>query len=220
MSPEQFIEDILIGKLQVQELVVGYDYAFGKGRRGNAEFLTRYGEKAGFKVNVLQPVSVAGEPYSSTRIRNLILAGQVAEAKALLGRHYNFEGQVVPGFKRGRQMGFPTANLVTEKELIPAPGVYAVKVRHNLQEFDGVINLGSRPTFTDGNVTIEVHLLDYSGDLYGESLRVYFVERLREEKKYADVQALADAIADDVLRARQILQTSQIVQYHEYLSLR
>ncbi len=220
MSPEQFIEEILIGKLQVSELVVGYDYAFGKGRKGNAEFLAAYGAKAGFHVNVLQPVSVAGEPYSSTRIRNLIMAGDVAEAKGLLGRHYNFEGEVVPGFKRGRKMGFPTANLITDKELIPASGVYAVKVRHNLQEFDGVINLGNRPTFTDGNVTIEVHLLDFSGDLYGERLRVYFVERLREEKKYDNIKDLADAIADDVLRARQILQATQIVQYQEYLSLR
>ncbi len=220
MSPEQFIDDILIGKLQVQELVVGYDYAFGKGRRGNAEFLAAYGQRAGFKVNVLQPVSVAGEPYSSTRIRNLITAGQVAEAKALLGRHYNFEGKVVPGFQRGREMGFPTANLVTDKELIPASGVYAVKVRHNLQEYDGVINLGSRPTFTDGNVTIEVHLLDYSGDLYNENIRVYFVERLREERKYSSMVELSDAIADDVLKARQILQSTQIIQYKEYLSLR
>ncbi len=220
MSPEVFIEEILIGKLHVKELVVGYDYAFGKARRGNAEFLAAYGRKAGFAVNVLQPVSVAGEPYSSTRIRNLIMAGDVAEAKTLLGRHYNFEGKVVPGFQRGRKMGFPTANLVTDKELIPASGVYAVKVRHNLQEFDGVINLGNRPTFTDGKVTIEVHLLDFSGDLYGEDLRVYFVERLREERKYSNIKELSDAIADDVLQARQILQNTQIVQYQEYLSLR
>ncbi len=220
MSPEDFIEEILIGKLHVQELVVGYDYAFGKARRGNAEFLAAYGQKAGFAVNILQPVSVAGEPYSSTRIRNLINAGDVAEASNLLGRHYNFEGRVVPGFQRGRNMGFPTANLVTDKELIPASGVYAVKVRHNLQEFDGVINLGNRPTFSDGKVTIEVHLLDFSGDLYGEDLRVYFVERLREERKYRSIKELSDAIADDVLQARQILQNTQIVQYQEYLSLR
>ena len=220
MSPEQFVDDILIGKLHVKELVVGYDYAFGKGRKGNAEFLATYGKKAGFGVTVLQPVSDAGEPYSSTRIRNLIKAGDVAEAKTLLGRHYNFEGKVVPGFQRGRKMGFPTANLVTDKELIPASGVYAVKVRHNLQEFDGVINLGNRPTFTDGKVTIEVHLLDFSGDLYGEGLRVYFVERLREERKYSNIKELSDAIADDVLQARQILQNTQIVQYQEYLSLR
>ncbi len=220
MSPEQFIEDILIGRLQVEELVVGYDYAFGKGRRGNAEFLKAYGEKAGFAVHVMQPVSVDGQPYSSTRIRNLIAEGRVAEAIPLLGRHYNLEGDVVPGFQRGRKMGFPTANIRTDKELIPAPGVYAVKVRYNQQEFNGVINLGNRPTFTDGLVTIEVHLLDFTGNLYGERLRIYFVERLREEKKFNSCDELADAIAADVIRARQVLQATQIIQYQEYLSLR
>jgi len=220
MTPEQFIDDILVGRLQVAELVVGYDYAFGKGRRGNAEFLKSYGEAAGFKVHVLQPVSADGVAYSSTRIRDLIAAGRVADVVAILGRQYNLEGEVVHGFQRGRQMGFPTANLKTDKELIPAAGVYVVKVRFNGQEYGGVVNLGKRPTFTDGHATIEVHLLDYSGDLYGQTLRMYFVERLREEKKFNSCEELADAIADDVLKARQILQSVQIIQYQEYLSLR
>lgn len=220
MSPEAFVDDILISKLNAKELVVGYDYAFGKNRCGDTGFLKKIGESRGFHVNVLQPVGADGLPYSSTRIRNLIAEGRVAEVVALLGRHYNLEGRVVPGFQRGRKMGFPTANLETDKELLPAPGVYAVKVRFDQQEYSAVANLGNRPTFSDGLSTIEVHLLDFSGDLYGQRMRMYFVERLRDEKKFADLGTLSKAIADDVLCARQILQETRIIQYQEYLSLR
>ncbi len=220
MSPEAFVDDILISKLNAKELVVGYDYAFGKNRRGNTAFLTEYGQARGVCVNVLQPVGADGLPYSSTRIRHLIAQGHVSEVVNLLGRHYTLEGIVVPGFQRGRQLGFPTANLKTDKESLPAPGVYAVKARFDQQEFNAVANLGKRPTFTDGLSTIEIHLLDFSGDLYGKTLRVYFVERLRDEKKFHDLGALSDAIADDVLRARQILPETRIIQYQEYLSLR
>lgn len=218
MTPEQFVDDILIGALKARGLVIGYDYAFGKNRCGNAEFLQRYGAGKGLEVEVLQPVGSDGKPYSSTRIRQLLVAGKVAEVVTLLGRHYNLEGEVVPGKQRGRKLGFPTANLVTEKELLPAPGVYAVKVRYNLQEYNGVVNLGSCPTFANGKSTIEVHLLDFSGDLYGHTVRIYFVERLREERKFAGVQELVAAINADILRARQILGSRQIIQYREYLS--
>jgi len=200
--------------------VIGYDYAFGKGRRGDAAFLQACGAAKGFSVEVLQPVGADGEPYSSTRIRQLIAAGEVSEVVALLGRHYNLEGRVVPGEQRGRVLGFPTANLVTAKEQLPAPGVYAVKVRYQQQEFNGVVNLGRRPTFGGGNSTIEVHLIDYTGRLYDQSLRIYFVERLRPERKFAGPRELTDAIAADVLRARQCLENVQIVQYREYLSFR
>jgi len=220
MPPEQFVDDILVGRLNVCKLIVGYDYAFGKDRKGDGGFLQRYGENHNFKVEVLQPVGADGLPYSSTRIRNLITEGRVAEVVNLLGRQYNLEGRVVPGFQRGRKMGFPTANLETDKELLPAPGVYAVKVRFDQQEYSAVANLGNRPTFSDGLSTIEVHLLDFSGDLYGQRMRMYFVERLRDEKKFSDLGALSEAIADDVLGARQILQETRIIQYQEYLSLR
>lgn len=218
MAPEQFVDDILLGTLRARGLVIGYDYAFGKNRCGNAEFLQRYGGEKGLEVEVLQPVGSDGMPYSSTRIRQLLMDGHVAEVVALLGRHYNLEGKVVPGKQRGRKIGFPTANLVTEKEQLPAPGVYAVKVRYNLQEYNGVVNLGTCPTFANGKSTIEVHLLDFSGDLYGHHVRIYFVERLRAERKFADVQELVDAINADIVRARQILNSRQIIQYREYLS--
>lgn len=220
MSPEQFVTDILVGRLHVRALVVGYDYAFGAGRRGTADFLLRCGEELGFAVDVLQPIGEDGRPYSSTLIRNMIAAGEVSAVMAQLGRHYNLEGRVVPGERRGREMGFPTANLETDKELLPASGVYAVKVRIQQQEYNAAASLGLRPTFNGSHATIEVHLLDFSGDLYGQKLRVYFVERLRGEEKYANAEELSRAIAADVLRARQILQTTPVVQYREYLSLK
>lgn len=220
ISPEKFVADILIDKLRVQTLIVGYDYAFGRDRRGNAEFLKDYGAQHGIEVIVLQPVGADGLPYSSTRVRNLIAEGRVADVVTLLGRQYNLEGYVVPGEQRGRQMGFPTANLETDKELLPAAGVYAVKVRHKQQEYGGVVNLGMRPTFGGSHATIEVHLLDFTGRLYGEKLRIYFLERLRGEIKFADSDELSNAILADVLKARQILQTVQVIQYQEYLSLK
>ena len=219
MSPEIFVTDILLEKLKIKALIVGYDYAFGKGRRGDTNFLQACGEKYGFHVEVLQPVGDDGLPYSSTLIRQMIAAGDVSGVVRLLGRQYNLEGVVVHGDQRGRTLGFPTANLETEKEQLPAPGVYAVKVRHNLQEYGGVVNIGRRPTFDVEGSTIEVYLLDFTGELYGQKLRVYFVERLRDEQKFASIEALVATIEMDVVRARQILQTVQIVQFREYLSL-
>lgn len=218
MSPEQFVADILVAKLKVKALVVGYDYAFGKGRRGDAEFLKAYGNEKGFAVEVLQPVGADGLPYSSTRVRTMVALGDVAGVVRLLGRQYNLEGRVVAGEQRGRELGFPTANLETDKELLPASGVYAVKVRHGQQEYGGVVNLGQRPTFGGGSSTIEVHLLDFTGQLYDQDLRIYFVERLRGEQKYSSIDGLVAAITADVIKARQILQSVQIIQYREYLS--
>lgn len=220
MRPEQFVTDILLEKLRIKALVVGYDYAFGKGRCGDTEFLKECGSKLGFDVEVLQPVGADGLPYSSTRIRTMVAAGDVSGVVHLLGRQYNLEGLVVPGDQRGRELGFPTANLKTDKELLPAVGVYAVKVRHGSQEYNGVVSIGQRPTFGGISTTIEVHLLDFSGYLYDKLLRIYFVERLRDEVKFANAQELINAISADILMARQILQTVQIVQYREYLSLK
>ena len=219
MSPEKFVTAILLGKLHIKALIVGYDYAFGKGRGGDTAFLKMCGEKYGFSVEVLQPVGDDGLPYSSTRIRKMISAGDVAGVVGLLGRQYNLEGVVTSGDQRGRKLGFPTANLETTKEQLPPPGVYAVKVRYRLQEYNAVVNIGYRPTFNGKKSTIEVYLIDFTGNLYGEKLRIYFVERLRGEQKFDTIDALVGAIELDVVRARQILQTVQIIQYREYLAL-
>jgi len=216
-SADDFVREVLVGCLQVQHLVVGYDYAFGRDREGDGVFLRAQGEKYGFGVDVLQPIGADGQPYSSTRIREMIAAGAVRDVVALLGRNYTFEGRVVPGDQRGRELGFPTANLLTDKEQLPAAGVYAVKVRHREQEYAGVVNLGQRPTFGEGEGTIEVHLLDFTGNLYNEDLRLYFVERLRGEQFFATVEELQNAITRDVLRSRQLLKSIRVIQYREYL---
>lgn len=220
LKAEDFVRDTLVALLRVKYLIVGYDYAFGRGREGDSAFLSEQGLKYGFGVDILQPVCTDGQPYSSTRIRQMIASGDVHGVIALLGRHYTFEGNVVPGEQRGRKLGYPTANLVTEKEQLPAVGVYAVKVRHREQEYGGVVNIGRRPTFGAGKQTIEVHLLDYTGDLYGETLRLYFIERLRDEQSFSDVEALKKTISSDILRCRQQLESTRVIQYREYLESR
>lgn len=213
----RFVQEILVGKIGVRHLIVGYDYAFGRNREGNVDFLRSRGEQLGFSLEVLGPVSEGDLVYSSTRIRKMLLAGEVAEVVALLGRHFTLEGQVVHGAGRGIRLGFPTANLNVDKELLPKPGVYAVKVRCGERILGGVANIGSNPTFGGQGVSLEVHLLDFRGDLYGEPLRLYFVERLRDERRFPSAQDLARAIAGDVARARELLPRTRIVEYREYL---
>jgi riboflavin kinase/FMN adenylyltransferase len=168
-------------------------------------------------VEVLSPVSQKGEAYSSTRVRELILAGKVEEVVELLGRHFNLEGVVVEGARRGRTLGYPTANLQTEKELLPAPGVYAVKVRHGNEILDGVANIGFTPTFEREKQSVEVYIFDFDEDLYGKNLRIYFLSRLREERKFASPTLLVEAIRGDVERARELLAEKKIIEFREYL---
>ncbi len=215
---EDFVRDVLVGQLSVRAIVVGYDYAFGRNRNGTGDFLGEQGEKYGFSVDVLQPVGADGLPYSSSRVRELLIAGCVDRIPALLGRHYTLAGVVVGGEKRGRGIGFPTANISTRKEQLPAPGVYAVIVRLGGVEYQGLVNLGCRPTFGPGNSTIEVYLLDFEGDLYGKELRLYFVARLRGEKKFSDSDSLKAAINRDVNEGRRLLSGAKIIQYEEYLA--
>jgi riboflavin kinase/FMN adenylyltransferase len=217
LPAHRFVREVLVDKVGMRHLVVGYDYLFGKGREGNTQLLQRMGEYLGFAVEVLEPISEAGQVYSSTRIRQLIQAGQVHRVAELLGRNFTLLGRVVHGFKRGQKLGFPTANLQTEKELLPSPGVYAVKVKRGAEVVDGVLNIGHNPTFAAAGLCIEVHLLDFEGQLYGEELRVYFVERLRDERRFSDVNQLVQAIGEDIRNARRILAESEIIQYHEYL---
>ncbi|APG28913.1 riboflavin biosynthesis protein RibF [Syntrophotalea acetylenivorans] len=217
LPAHRFVREILVEKVGMRHLVVGYDYLFGKGREGNAQLLQRMGEYLGFAVEVLEPISGEGQVYSSTRIRQLIKEGQVHQVVDLLGRNFTLQGRVVHGFKRGQKLGFPTANLQTDKELLPSPGVYAVKVKRGAEVFNGVLNIGLNPTFEAAGLSIEVHLLDFDGQLYGEDLRVYFVKRLRDEMRFADSSELVQAISADIVSARQILSETEIIQYHDYL---
>lgn len=213
----RFVEEVLVGKVGVRHLIVGYDYAFGRGREGDARFLIRRGAELGFTVEVLEPIAKDGEAYSSTRIRRLILEGQVAGVVKFLGRHFTLEGRVIHGAKRGKQLGFPTANLAIDKELLPKPGVYAVKVKRGAAVLDGVVNIGCNPTFCTEGLSVEVHILDFHEEVYGETLRLYFVERLRDEMLFPAPSELVQAIAADVERARSILAAARIVEYREYL---
>jgi len=217
MSPDDFVENILINKLGVQHLIVGYDYAFGRDRAGDVDFLSRKGKEKGFTVEVLGPILRGEEIFSSTLARRLLGAGDVVGVVEPLGRNFTLEGRVVQGASRGAKLGFPTANLLTEKEILPRPGVYAVKVKYEDRLYDGVMNIGFNPTFGAERISLEVHLLDFSQEIYGQTLRVYFVERIREEKVFRSGDELAGQIAEDVETARRILSGAKIIEYRDYL---
>lgn len=217
MPPERFVKDILVRRFDLCHLVVGYDYAFGRNREGDVEFLRAAGHQSGFEVEMLQPVRGQDVVFSSTLIRRRLAAGDVAGAVELLGRHYTLEGRVIHGASRGTSLGFPTANLRTEKEVLPRPGVYAVKARLADRILDGVMNIGFNPTFGTERISLEVHLLDFSADIYDQTLRVYFVDRLREEMVFASVEGLVEQIHKDIQRARQILDGQEIIAYRDYL---
>lgn len=197
-TPEWFATEVLRDRLGAKAVVVGWDFRFGRGREGTAEGLRTWLD---MPVEQVQAVQHEGQTISSSRIREQIRAGQVAEAATLLGRPHEVVGPVVKGDARGRQLGFPTANVRAETPLIPAPGVYAARVGTHA----AVVNLGTRPTFGGGAPTLEAHLLDFDGDLYSQTLRVAFVDRIRDEVAFDGVEALVSQIQDDVATARRLL---------------
>jgi len=217
LPPVDFVDDILLGKLGVQHLIVGYDYAFGRGRVGDVGFLRAQGKEKGFGVDIFGPVQYGGKVLSSTRVRQSVLRGDIEHTRDLLGRHFNLEGRVVHGDQRGKSLGFATANIETKKELLPLDGVYAGKVKYNEAEHNAVINIGYKPTFGENSLSIEVHILDFEGDLYHKNMRVYFVERLRDEQKFSGADELIQAIKSDISYAREILDGCRIIEYSEYL---
>lgn len=216
VPPEDFVKGLLVERIGLKHLVIGYDYAFGRDRRGNVDLLRSMGSELGFEVTVLDPIGSGGTVFSSSVVRSLIAAGKVEEIVSLLGRHFSLGGTVIHGHQRGKGLGFPTANIETDKELLPGPGVYAVKVRIGEGIYDGACNIGTNPTFNDGIVSIEAFLFDFEGDLYGREIRVYFIERLRDERRFPDPQALVAQIAADVARAREILGSTSIIEYRDY----
>jgi riboflavin kinase/FMN adenylyltransferase len=203
-EPRRFVEEILLDRLGVEELVIGYDHGFGKDRAGDSETLVAIGRELGFTVDVVPPVSVGDRPISSSRVRAAIQRADLAEARACLGRPYSARAVVVRGDGRGRALGFPTANLrVGERDkLIPPEGIYAVRAQLRSGSYAGALHLGPRPTFPGAPPTIELHLLDFDKDIYGEELRVDFIEYLREIRPFATVAALIDQMKEDVEKAR------------------
>lgn len=207
-EPRRFVEEILIGRLGMQELVIGYDHGFGRGRSGDAGTLREIGGELGFAVDVVGPVPAGDSAASSSRVRQAVRDGDMEEAALGLGRPYSVLGLVVRGDGRGRTLGFPTANLRvpdTDK-LIPREGIYAVRGVLRAGTFPGALHLGPRPTFRGSPPTIELHLMDFEGDLYGEEIRVDFLRRLRGVQPFSSVQALVEQMRQDVARAREVLE--------------
>jgi riboflavin kinase/FMN adenylyltransferase len=196
----------LVEHLKMCQLWVGPDFALGRNREGDIPALRDIGQSMGFEVRVVEPLVRDGEVVSSTRIRKLLMRGEIREATRLLGRYPGLSGQVMQGAQRGRLLGYPTANLsVLPERAIPADGVYASFVWMNNQRYPSVTNIGIRPSFAGADRTVEVHLLGFSGDLYGLDLRMEFVERLRPEKRFADLDDLAAQIQADAERAAGLL---------------
>jgi riboflavin kinase / FMN adenylyltransferase len=207
----RFVEEILIGRMRMKELVIGHDHGFGRDREGTVDTLREIGRERGFPVDVVEAVTLDGEEISSSRIRRLLGQGEVVAAARLLGRSYHFDGLVVRGERKGRELGFPTANLSLrdpDKQL-PGEGIYAVRAWVRGEHVPGLLHLGPRPTFAGFAPTVEVYLLDWSGDIYGDRVRVEVVDRIRDVEHFDSVEALIAAIREDERRGRIILGGSQ-----------
>lgn len=206
LAPEKFVKTYLTSGLNMKEMIVGYDYALGKGRSGNFATLTELGRKLNYHVKRLDPVVIDSAIVSSTRVRDMVEAGQVWEARNLLGRYYQIKGQVVRGMNRGgRLLGFPTANLKLVDELFPKTGVYAIYVEISGKAYQGVANIGFNPTFGNDVLSVEAHIMDFDQDIYGRDIRVHFVQRIRSEKKFNGLDELKARINQDIELGRQIL---------------
>ena len=203
MPPLEFIEEFLVRKLKVSEVFIGFNFYFGAKRAGNAETLESAGAKYGFRVNVLSPIEIGNFVVSSSKIRLLIDTGAVDEVIKFMGRPFELSGKVVHGDGLGRKLNIPTANIEVPDEgiMIPKTGVYAVKCRVKGEVLNAVMNIGTRPTIYEKKstiVTLELHIIGYNGDIYGETVGAYFIKRLRDEKKFVDFKALCAQIEDDI----------------------
>lgn len=210
LEPEKYVTEVLVQRIGLQEITVGYDHRFGRKRAGDVDLLRELGPDHGFQVDVIPPQQVDHDVVSSRRIRDVLREeGDVEKARELLGRPYQLQGIVARGEGRGREIGYPTANLALQdaRKLVPKRGVYAVRVhlpdgtRHG-----GMMNIGRRPTFDGMDVTVEAHLFDFEGDLYGERLSVQFVQRLRDEQKFDSPDALVMQLSEDEQHCRTIVE--------------
>jgi riboflavin kinase/FMN adenylyltransferase len=205
ITADDFVCRILADRLQIRKIFIGYDYAFGKGKVGNAAFLVDFGKMFGFDIDIINAVSADEKIVSSTGIRNTILDGDVEAVIAPLGRPYNISGTVIGGNRRGGALGFHTANIKPDKELIPPHGVYAVIVCLEEIRHRGVLNIGVNPTFAEERFSMEVHLLDFSEDIYGKTLDLLFIDRIRDEVKFAGPEKLVEQVKRDIEKAKAIL---------------
>jgi len=206
LSPEAFVRDVLLARCQMRELVIGYDHGFGRGRSGDVETLRQLGGSYGFEVDVVPPVDLGEQHVSSSRIRRAVAGGDLDSAARMLGRPYQVIGRVERGEQRGRQIGVPTINLgeVPPEKLLPPDGVYAVRVQWRGGCTEGMMNQGPKPTFQDGRRSIEAHLFGFDGDLYGEWVRLEWVRRLRDVRRFASMEQLQEQLRRDRAAALEV----------------
>lgn len=209
-SPHAFIDDIVLGACRARAIVVGYDFSYGAGRSGTTDALRAHGGRAGIEVAIVDAVTIDGEVASSTKVRQHLRAGDLAAAQRLLGRRWDVDGVVVHGAKRGRTIGVPTANIKPDSDLPLRAGIYAVTLAVDGEApMPAVASLGTNPTFVEkGGLILEVHVLDFDGDLYDRHTRTTFVEHLRDEAKFDSVEALIEQIRADIDAARRALKAS------------
>jgi riboflavin kinase/FMN adenylyltransferase len=206
-TAKDFVDNVLVQTLGVQKLVVGYDYAFGKGREGNIEFLKARGRELGFPVTVVEAHCENGMLVSSTKIRELVTEGRMRDVRRLLGRYYQIRGEVQRGRQRGgKELGFPTANLkISEDDLCPKTGVYVTQVIYKGKVYGSVSNIGYNPTFGENRLVAETHIFDFNSDIYGHPIKINLLRYLRGEKKFSGIEELAAQIKLDTVTARQVL---------------
>jgi riboflavin kinase/FMN adenylyltransferase len=207
LGAEEFVRSFIVGKLKAKKIWVGRDLRFGHGRKGNVEQLVSWGAESGFEVSIVEPILVNGARVSSSQIRELIEAGRVDEARTWLGRYHFISGTVVEGNRRGRQLGFPTANIASRTEVLPCDGIYATLFYDGYEQWLSVSSIGVNPTFGDGPRTVESYILDVNRDVYGKTIKLAFVKKIREEKKFAAVDGLVAQIQNDVRTARSIFES-------------
>lgn len=209
MTSEEFIQKILVNDLGVSHVVIGHDHKFGKDRLGDEDKLKEYGKKYNFNVTSVEAEMIDGQIVSSTKIRKALNDGDIEKVNLFLGRNYKINGKIVEGAKRGRQLGFPTANieLNDERKAVPKNGVYVVSCLLNEKNFYGIMNIGVRPTFENENkIILEVNLFDFNGQVYGENIEVSFISRIRDEKKFESKGDLINQIKLDVQSAKEIIE--------------
>jgi riboflavin kinase / FMN adenylyltransferase len=204
IQAEDFVRRYLLERLNLSKIWLGRDLRFGRARQGDAEDLIRWGTELGFGVGIVEPILVQGKRISSSRIRQLIEQGRVDEVQPMLGRYHFISGRVVSGHRRGRNMGFPTANLASATELLPGDGIYATILELQNRCGLSVSSVGRNPTFGEGSRTVEAFILDFAGDIYGEAVKLSFVQRIREERMFAQIEDLVTQMREDVQAARAI----------------
>jgi len=208
ISAQDFVTDILVGKLNLKHLIVGPDFSFGRKREGNLSLLNKMGAEYGFDTEVVETALYEGEIVSSTSIRNLVREGNLLKARNFLGYNFYIEGQVKEGERRGRQIGFPTANLDTDWDILPKVGVYATLANVDGTKHQSITNIGYRPTFGHNGLLIETHIFDFDEDIYKKRIKVEFVDRVRDEQKFNGPEALVEQIKRDVERVKEILSSN------------